>query len=91
MEFSQKCTVWSARASRTTLWPPPTQGVGVPEKNVSYNLPGVDVVLHAKFEHCGSNGVAAYREQTHTHTHTHSHLYYIDFAYVYVYGQNQQV
>ena len=71
MKFSQKCTV---RTSRTTLWPPPTQGVGVPEKNISYNLPGVDVVLHAKFEHCGSNGVAAYREQTHRHTHTQSPL-----------------
>ena len=47
---------------------PPTQGVGVPEQNVSYNLPVVDVVLHAKYEHCRSNGVAAYREQTDTHT-----------------------
>ena len=76
MKFSQKCTVWAARISRTTLWPPPTGGVGVREQNVSYNLPGVDVVLHAKFELCRSNGVAAYRE--HARTHTDSHLYYID-------------
>ena len=76
MKFSQKCTVWAARISRTTLWPPPTGGVGVREQNVSYNLPGVDVVLHAKFELCRSNGVAAYRE--HARTHAHSHLYYID-------------
>ena len=39
----------------------PTLGVGVPEQNVPQNLPGVDVVLHAKFQLCRSNGVAAYR------------------------------
>ena len=52
----------------------PTLGVGVLERNVSYNLPRVDVALHANFEHCWSNGVAAYGEQTHAH----SHLYFID-------------
>ena len=64
IKFSQKCTVMAARTSRTTLWPPPTLGVEVPEQNVSYNLPGVDVVLHAKFQLCRSNGVVA----THTFT-----------------------
>ena len=55
-------------------------GGGVPEQIVFYNLPGVDLVLRAKFEHWRSNSVAAYGEQTHTHTHTHahSHLCYID-------------
>ena len=76
MKFSQKCTVWAARISRTTLWPPPTGGVGVREQNVSYNPPGVDVVLHAKFELCRSNGVAAYREHARTHAHTQSPLLY---------------
>ena len=68
----------SPRTSRITLWPPPTLGVGEPDRNVSYNFRGVDVVLYAKFEPCRSNSMAAYREQTHTHT--HSHLYYIDLA-----------
>ena len=66
IKISQKCTVWAPWTSRTALWPPPTLGVGVPEWNVPFNLPGVDVVLHAKFEHCRFNGEATYREQTHT-------------------------
>ena len=53
---------------------PRPRGLGVPQRNVSYNLPGVNAVLHAKFHHCRSNGVAAFKE----HTHTHSHLNYID-------------
>ena len=73
---SQKCTVWAARTSSTTLWPPLTLGVGVLEQNVSFNLPGVDVVLLVKFQPSRYSGVAAYKE--HTHTHTHSHLYCID-------------
>ena len=68
IKFSQKYTIWAAQTSRTTLWPPLTLGVGVPEWNVSYYLPGVDVVLHDKFEHCRSNSVAAFREQTHIRT-----------------------
>ena len=35
-----------------------------------YPIPGVNVVLYARFQHCRSNGVATYKE--------HSHLYYID-------------
>ena len=61
--FLNRLHAWT---SRTTFWPPPTLGVLVPERNVSYNLPGVDVNLHAKFELCRSNSVAAYREHTHT-------------------------
>ena len=65
IKFSQKRIVRAAQTSRTTLWPPPPQGVGLPDQNVSYNLSRGDVVLHAKFEHCRSNGLAAYREQSH--------------------------
>ena len=59
----------------------------VPERHVFYYLPGIDVVLHAKFEHCRANGSAAFlradtqtqtHTQKHTNTQTHSHLYYID-------------
>ena len=76
MKFSYNCTVWAVRSLGSSFWGPLTLGVGVPEQNVSYNLPGVDVVLHAKFQLCRSNSVAAFREQTHTHL--YSHLYYID-------------
>ena len=62
----------SANPLQSQFLGPLTLGVGLPEKNASYNLPGVDVVLHTKFQLCRSNGVAAFRE------HTHSHLYYID-------------
>ena len=68
MKFSQKCTIWAEWASRTTLWPPPTLVVGTQERNVSYILTGVNVVLYAKFEYIRSNGVATCRGQTDTHT-----------------------
>ena len=42
---------------------PGTQFLG-PQQNVSYNLPRVNVVRHAKFQHCWS----AYKEHTHTVT-----------------------
>ena len=50
----------------------PAQGVA--GSNIRFDLSRVDVVLHAKFQPRGSNGVAAYSG----HTHTDSHLHYID-------------
>ena len=48
----------------------PAQGVGAAGSNIHVDLSRVDVVLHAKFQLWGSNGVAAYSGRTHTHTHT---------------------
>ena len=48
-----------------------TLGVGVPDPKVPYNSRGVDVVLYAKFQPQGSNGlVGLYRHYTHAHSHT---------------------
>ena len=66
----QKCTVWAVQALEWVLRAPRPRGLGY--LNEKYPIPGVNVVLYARFQHCRSNGVAAYKE------HTHSHLYYID-------------
>ena len=66
-----------------------TLGVEVPDPKVHNNSRGVDVVLYAKFQPQGSNGlVGLYRHYTHahsqtqtrtrTHKHVYVHLYYID-------------
>ena len=43
---------------RTAIFRPLTVGVGVLGPNICMNLPGVDVVLHSKFQPLGTNGVA---------------------------------
>ena len=35
IKFSQKCTVWAARNSRSTLWPPTPRGGGQPAQTYS--------------------------------------------------------
>ena len=42
------------------------KGVGVAGSNIHADLSGTDLVLHAKFQPWGSNGVAAYSVQTQT-------------------------
>ena len=73
LKFSQKSTIWAAQTSRSTLLTPPPRGWGASGSNIRVDLSRVDVVLHAKFQPVGSNGVAPYSGRTPPHTHTPTH------------------
>ena len=52
------------------LAPAASAAASDPDLHHLLNLHGTEMVLRAKFEVGGTNGVAVHRSHTHTHTHT---------------------
>ena len=78
-KFSQKHTVWAARTSRTTLWPPPRRWDPA-APNLAKDALGVEPQLCAKFQRRSPGSAATYSEHTHIHTHTLPNIKKISYS-----------
>ena len=54
VKLSHEFTIWTVQTLAPYFGDPLTLRVGVPDLNAPQNLPGVDVVPHAKFLLCGT-------------------------------------